>query len=163
MVTLYHWDLPSDHCLKGRFLNPLFPDWFAAYAKVVFQTFGDRVKYWTTFNEPSNGCSIFYPLSDGSQICWRPTLRSTTSTKNCFSSNNQEKSVSRYSLSGCNQRPRVQPIFQLLKEWGNSVWVGSLTLFSVRKAIILRRWSKRSGTCGFCPSCLLLLFKKCLT
>jgi len=50
-VDLYHWDLPQ--CLqdKGGFMNPEFPEWYEAYAKVCFEAFGDRVKYWSTFNE----------------------------------------------------------------------------------------------------------------
>ena len=52
-VTLYHWDLPEALQTKempgwlDRRLVPLFED----YAKLCFDLFGDRVKYWTTFNE----------------------------------------------------------------------------------------------------------------
>ncbi len=52
-VTLYHWDLPL--VLQTEFdglINPEFPDWFAAYADVCFDRFGDRVKNWITLNEP---------------------------------------------------------------------------------------------------------------
>ncbi len=51
-VTLYHWDLPLGlyHC--GGWLNPVSPDWFAAYADAVVQRLGDRVNRWMTFNEP---------------------------------------------------------------------------------------------------------------
>ena len=33
-VDLYHWDLPMCLFEQGGFLNPQFPEWFEAYAKV---------------------------------------------------------------------------------------------------------------------------------
>ena len=50
-VDLYHWDMPQVLQDKGGFANPSFPEWFEAYAKVCFENFGDRVKFWSTFNE----------------------------------------------------------------------------------------------------------------
>ncbi len=59
-VDLYHWDMPQ--CLQdqGGFANPQFPEWFEAYAKVCFETFGDRVKMWSTFNETEVSISTGY-------------------------------------------------------------------------------------------------------
>ncbi|XP_069134731.1 LOW QUALITY PROTEIN: lactase/phlorizin hydrolase-like [Argopecten irradians] len=53
MITLYHWDLPQALQLKyNGWLNDSMVDIFADYAEFCFQHFGDRVKFWITFNEP---------------------------------------------------------------------------------------------------------------
>ncbi|CAJ1933287.1 unnamed protein product [Sphenostylis stenocarpa] len=52
-VTLFHWDLPQ--ALEdeyGGFSSPHIINDFQDYAELCFKEFGDRVKYWTTFNEP---------------------------------------------------------------------------------------------------------------
>ncbi len=51
-MTLYHWDLPLELHYKGGWLNRESSDWFYEYAKVIAENFGDRVKYFFTFNEP---------------------------------------------------------------------------------------------------------------
>ena len=60
-VTLYHWDLPYCLQLKGGWTNPESPLWFEDYTKVIVKCFGERVKNYITFNEPSVfmgcGCS----------------------------------------------------------------------------------------------------------
>ncbi|KAH7162220.1 glycoside hydrolase superfamily [Dactylonectria estremocensis] len=53
-VTLFHWDTPQAlEDRYGSFLDKdkLTPD-FVRYARVCFESFGDRVKNWITFNEP---------------------------------------------------------------------------------------------------------------
>ncbi|XP_041998271.1 raucaffricine-O-beta-D-glucosidase-like [Salvia splendens] len=52
-VTLFHWDLPL--CFEneyGGFLSNIVKDDFLEFAEVCFWEFGDRVKHWTTLNEP---------------------------------------------------------------------------------------------------------------
>uniref|UniRef100_A0A8C5LQS4 Klotho beta n=1 Tax=Leptobrachium leishanense TaxID=445787 RepID=A0A8C5LQS4_9ANUR len=53
MVTLYHWDLPLPIQERhGGWANHSVSHLFNQYASFCFQTFGDRVKYWTTMHNP---------------------------------------------------------------------------------------------------------------
>nr|AHG23303.1 beta-glucosidase [uncultured bacterium] len=51
--TLFHWDYPYALYVRGGWLNPDSPKWFADYAKLMVDRFSDRVKNWFTLNEPS--------------------------------------------------------------------------------------------------------------
>jgi len=52
MVTLFHWDLPAALDDQGGWLNRDSADWFADYARLMFDTLDDRVTSWATLNEP---------------------------------------------------------------------------------------------------------------
>lgn len=51
-VTLFHYDLPYEMAKIGGWENRKVVDAFNDYAKVCFEHFGDRVKIWSTINEP---------------------------------------------------------------------------------------------------------------
>ncbi|KAF8410702.1 hypothetical protein HHK36_003236 [Tetracentron sinense] len=53
-VTLIHYDIPQElEDRYGAWLSPLVQEDFGYFADVCFKAFGDRVKYWVTFNEPN--------------------------------------------------------------------------------------------------------------
>ena len=51
-ATLYHWDLPQVLEDQGGWPDRMVVDAFVEFADVVTRALGDRVKNWTTFNEP---------------------------------------------------------------------------------------------------------------
>lgn len=51
-VTLYHWDLPQALEDKGGWAVRQTAERFAEYAAVMHEALGDRVRFWTTLNEP---------------------------------------------------------------------------------------------------------------
>jgi len=63
MITLYHWDLPlALEREYGGWVHPKVVDDFLEYAKLCFELFGDRVKYWIVMNEPNIFTSLGYQL-----------------------------------------------------------------------------------------------------
>ena len=52
-LCLYHWDLPQALDERGGWSNREAVKWFADYAALVAARYGDRVKRFATFNEPS--------------------------------------------------------------------------------------------------------------
>ncbi|GFN90101.1 lactase-phlorizin hydrolase-like [Plakobranchus ocellatus] len=52
LVALYYWDLPQSLQLKGGWTNPASVGWFKDYADLCFQRFGNKVKMWTTIEDP---------------------------------------------------------------------------------------------------------------
>ncbi len=68
MPTLFHWDLPAALDDRGGWLNPDIAEWFADYATVVCRRLDDRVRHWTTLNEPwvvANGGYLEGTLAPG--------------------------------------------------------------------------------------------------
>ena len=51
LVTMFHFDMPAALDDRGSWSNRESVDWFVNFAKVMFENFGDRVKYWLTINE----------------------------------------------------------------------------------------------------------------
>ncbi|MFZ3390074.1 glycoside hydrolase family 1 protein [Buttiauxella gaviniae] len=51
-INLYHFDMPMALQEKGGFENREVVDAFARYARICYELFGNRVRYWFTFNEP---------------------------------------------------------------------------------------------------------------
>lgn len=52
VLTLYHWDLPSELQAIGGWNNKDIHNYFAEYAEVMADALGDRVEMWATLNEP---------------------------------------------------------------------------------------------------------------
>ncbi|GAB3846504.1 GH1 family beta-glucosidase [Micromonospora andamanensis] len=62
-LTLYHWDLPQELEDAGGWPARDTAARFADYALLMADALGDRVKYWTTLNEP--WCSAFLGYGSG--------------------------------------------------------------------------------------------------
>lgn len=65
MITLFHWDLPQALYERyGGFLNKEeYVQDYVNYARLIFKTLGDRVRFWITYNEP--WCSSILGYSSG--------------------------------------------------------------------------------------------------
>jgi beta-glucosidase len=59
-VTLYHWDLPQALQDEGGWANRDIADWFAEFAGIAGEAFGDRVPKWITLNEPWVSAHVGY-------------------------------------------------------------------------------------------------------
>jgi beta-glucosidase len=62
-ATLYHWDLPQALQDAGGWPERATAERFAEYASLVYERLRDRVRFWTTLNEP--WCSAFLGHAQG--------------------------------------------------------------------------------------------------
>ncbi|WP_422754442.1 GH1 family beta-glucosidase [Micromonospora sp. WMMD708] len=63
IVTLYHWDLPQTLQDRGGWTSRETAEHFADYALAVHARLGDRIRTWTTLNEP--WCSAYLGYGNG--------------------------------------------------------------------------------------------------
>ncbi|WNM29995.1 GH1 family beta-glucosidase [Streptomyces sp. Li-HN-5-11] len=63
VLTLYHWDLPQELEDAGGWPQRDTAQRFAEYTELVAQALGDRVRTWTTLNEP--WCAAFLGYAEG--------------------------------------------------------------------------------------------------
>lgn len=62
-LTQYHWDLPQALEDEGGWTSRATAEAFREYAEVLHGALGDRVRHWTTLNEP--WCSAFLGYGNG--------------------------------------------------------------------------------------------------
>jgi beta-glucosidase len=74
LVTLYHFDLPLALADKGGWMNRESAKWFTDYANICFDRFGDRVKIFLTFNEPSIEMFFIQTLFDAINTRQMPSI-----------------------------------------------------------------------------------------
>ena len=63
VATLYHWDLPQELEDAGGWPARDTAERFGDYAAIMGEALGDRVRYWTTLNEP--WCSAYLGYGSG--------------------------------------------------------------------------------------------------
>lgn len=51
IITMFHFDMPAALDERGSWSNPDSVEWFVNFASILYQNYGDRVKYWLTINE----------------------------------------------------------------------------------------------------------------
>ncbi|RLM73066.1 putative inactive beta-glucosidase 14 [Panicum miliaceum] len=77
-VTISHYDIPHElDKIYGGWLSPEIQKDFGYFAEVCFKVFGDRVKFWTTLNEPNLLTKFSY--MDG----WYPPAHCSQPFGNC--------------------------------------------------------------------------------
>ncbi len=70
VVTVFHFDLPASLNEQGGWGNRKTIDAFADYCEFLFDTFGDKVKYWQTINE-QNMLTLAGKVIYGNRKTWK--------------------------------------------------------------------------------------------
>ncbi|KAG6942181.1 hypothetical protein JG688_00018272, partial [Phytophthora aleatoria] len=68
ILTIYHWDLPIElhtQLQEEGWLGSEIIDHYVEYATLLFNEYGNKVNYWTTFNEPLSFVAGGYALGMG--------------------------------------------------------------------------------------------------
>lgn len=60
VVTIHHWDASEQLQKTGGWVNEEMIEHFGNFARLLYQSFGDRVKLWFTFNEAWVICVMGY-------------------------------------------------------------------------------------------------------
>ena len=74
-ICLYHWDLPQILQDKGGWSNRESSDWFTEFTNIVVSNTCDRVKKFSTFNEP-----VVFTLAGYGQGIMAPGISDFTKT-----------------------------------------------------------------------------------
>ncbi|WP_182111821.1 GH1 family beta-glucosidase [Actinotalea sp. JY-7876] len=77
-LTLYHWDMPQWLEDRGGWTSREVVDHFTEYSMVLHSALGDRVRQWTTLNEP--WCSAFLGYAGGQHAPGRQEPQAAVST-----------------------------------------------------------------------------------
>lgn len=74
IVTVFHFDLPASLQEEGGWGNRKTIDTFAEYCQLLFDRFGDRVKYWQTINA-QNMLVFASRVLDSAQSSWKEVFQ----------------------------------------------------------------------------------------
>ncbi|TPR55129.1 glycoside hydrolase family 1 protein [Enterococcus sp. OL5] len=72
--TVFHFDLPASLHENGGWENRKTIDAFVQYCQVLFDHFGDRIKYWQTINE-QNMLVFAGKVLDGDKSSWKSVFQ----------------------------------------------------------------------------------------
>ncbi len=66
IITMYHFDMPLALEQQGGWANRNSIEWFSEYATILFESYGEKVKYWLTINEQN--VMILYAKAVGTEL-----------------------------------------------------------------------------------------------
>ncbi|CQR25236.1 6-phospho-beta-glucosidase [Streptococcus varani] len=98
IVTMFHFDMPAALDERGSWSKRESIDWFAEFATVLFENFGDRVKYWLTINE-QNMLTLVGPVIGTLHI----PEGTTNKTKEIYQQNHHQLVAQAKAMQICHQ------------------------------------------------------------